>query len=84
MIGILAANKKSEYFSRLILIGPSSPCYINDGEYTGGFTRPDIDGLLQTLDSNHLGWSQAMAPVIMKNEDRPETGIRACREFLPN
>ena len=37
MIGILAANKKPEYFSRLILIGPS-PCYLNDAEYVGGFT----------------------------------------------
>lgn len=80
MIGILAANKKPEYFSRLILIGPS-PCYINDGEYTGGFTRPDIDGLLETLDSNHLGWSRAMAPVIMKNEDRPELASELAESF---
>lgn len=80
MIGILAANKKPEHFSRLVLIGPS-PCYINDGEYAGGFTRPDIDGLLQTLDSNHLGWSRAMAPVIMKNEDRPELASELAESF---
>ena len=80
MIGILAANKKPEYFSSLILIGPS-PCYINDGEYVGGFTRPDIDGLLQTLDSNHLGWSRSMAPIIMKNEDRPELASELAESF---
>lgn len=80
MIGILAANKKPEYFSRLVLIGPS-PCYINDGEYVGGFTRPDIEGLLQTLDANHLGWSRAMAPVIMKNEDRPELASELAESF---
>jgi sigma-B regulation protein RsbQ len=71
MIGVLAANKRPSAFERLVLIGPS-PCYINDGDYGGGFTRPDIEGLLQTLDENHLGWSRAMAPVIMKNPDRPE------------
>ena len=80
MIGILAANKKPEYFSSLVLIGPS-PCYINDGEYVGGFTRADIDGLLQTLDSNHLGWSRTMAPVIMKNEDRPELASELAESF---
>jgi sigma-B regulation protein RsbQ len=80
MIGILAANKKPEYFARLVLIGPS-PCYINDSEYVGGFTRQDIDGLLQALDANHLGWSQAMAPVIMKNEERPELAAELADSF---
>lgn len=80
MIGILAANRKPEYFSRLVLIGPS-PCYINDGEYVGGFSRPDIDGLLETLDSNHLGWSRAMAPIIMKNADRPELATELTESF---
>jgi sigma-B regulation protein RsbQ len=71
MIGVLAAIKRPDLFERLVLIGPS-PCYINDGNYVGGFTRRDIDVLLQTLEENHLGWSRAMAPVIMKNQDRPE------------
>jgi sigma-B regulation protein RsbQ len=71
MIGVLAAIQKPSAFERLILVGPS-PCYINDGDYVGGFHRSDIDGLLQTLADNHLGWSRAMAPVIMKNAERPE------------
>src|SRR5688572_1012438 len=71
MIGVLAANKRPQAFDTLIMIGPS-PCYINDGEYVGGFTKSDIDSLLQTLEDNHLGWSRAMAPVIMKNAERPE------------
>lgn len=71
MIGVLAAIKQPSAFERLVLVGPS-PCYVNDGDYVGGFNRSDIDGLLQTLADNHLGWSKAMAPVIMKNEDRPE------------
>ena len=80
MIGILAANQRPEAFERLVLVGPS-PCYINDGDYTGGFSRSDIEGLLQTLDENHLGWSRAMAPVIMKNADRPELSAELAESF---
>ncbi len=80
MIGVLAASKAPERFERLVLIGPS-PCYINDGDYTGGFSRTDIEGLLDSLDSNYLGWSSAMAPVIMGNEDRPELGQELTNSF---
>ena len=80
MIGVLAANKRPEAFESLILVGPS-PCYINDGDYVGGFTRADIDGLLQTLADNHLGWSRAMAPIIMKNDDRPELAAELAESF---
>lgn len=80
MIGVLAANRRPEAFESLILVGPS-PCYINDGDYFGGFSRADIEGLLATLDENHLGWSRAMAPVIMKNDDRPELGAELAESF---
>ena len=80
MIGVLAAKERPDAFERLILVGPS-PCYINQGDYVGGFTREDIDGLLQTLDENHLGWSRAMAPVIMKNGDRPELAAELAESF---
>jgi sigma-B regulation protein RsbQ len=80
MIGVLAANKDPTRFSSLVLIGPS-PCYINDGKYVGGFTREDIEGLLDFLDSNHLGWSSTMAPVIMGNADRPELSEELANSF---
>src|ERR687893_94320 len=80
MIGILAAIKEPDRFERLVLIGPS-PCYINDGDYVGGFKREDIDGLLDFLDSNHLGWSNTMAPVIMGNPDRPELSEELTNSF---
>lgn len=80
MIGALAAIQRPEQFSRLILVGPS-PCYINEGEYTGGFEREDIEGLLEVLDSNYLGWSGSMAPVIMGNADRPELGQELRESF---
>ena len=71
MIGALAAIERPASFENIVMIGPS-PCYINDGGYAGGFERADIEDLLQLLDSNHLGWSAMMAPVIMGNPDRPE------------
>lgn len=80
MIGILAAIKNPELFSNLILVGPS-PRYINDEAYNGGFTEAQIDELLDFLDSNHMGWSQAMAPVIMGNPDRPQLGEELTNSF---
>lgn len=71
MIGALAAIDQPTRFESLVMIGPS-PCYIDDGDYVGGFERHDIEDLLEQLDSNHLGWSATMAPIIMGNPDRPE------------
>src|SRR3954454_2937704 len=73
MVGVLAARSAPEVFDKLVLVGPS-PRYIDDDGYVGGFTEQDIDDLLHSLDSNYLGWSSAMAPVIMGNPDRPELG----------
>jgi sigma-B regulation protein RsbQ len=80
MIGVLASIKAPDLFDKLILIGPS-PRYINDGDYVGGFTRTDIDGLLTFLDSNYLGWSNTLAPVIMGNPDRPELAEELANSF---
>lgn len=80
MIGVLAAVAEPERFERLILIGPS-PRYIDDDGYEGGFSREDIDGLLESLESNYLGWSAAMAPAIMGNEDRPELADELTNSF---
>jgi sigma-B regulation protein RsbQ len=80
MIGALAAAAEPERFARLVMVGPS-PRYIDDEGYAGGFSRADIDGLLQSLDSNYLGWSSTMAPVIMGNDDRPELGAELTESF---
>jgi sigma-B regulation protein RsbQ len=71
MIGMLAAKRAPDMFSELIMVGPS-PRYTNDDGYVGGFTAVQIEELLEFLDSNHMGWSTAMAPTIMGNADRPE------------
>jgi sigma-B regulation protein RsbQ len=80
MIGVLAAKNAPDLFKALVLVGPS-PRYINDADYVGGFTRQDIDGLLESLDSNYLGWSSAMAPAIMGNPERPELGVELSNSF---
>ncbi len=80
MIGALAAIAEPERFERLIMIGPS-PRYIDDDGYAGGFSAEDIDGLLESLESNYLGWSSAMAPVIMGNPERPALGEELTNSF---
>lgn len=80
MIGVIAALKRPEYFSHLILIGPS-PCYINDDGYLGGFNRKDIDELLDTMDKNYIGWANFLAPAIIKNSDRPELAAELTESF---
>lgn len=71
MIGMLASIEAPERFSRLIHIGPS-PCYVNDAGYTGGFERKDIEGLLDLMEKNYIGWAAFLAPVVMKNPGRAE------------
>jgi sigma-B regulation protein RsbQ len=80
MIGMLADLKEPARFAAQIMIGPS-PCYINDGDYVGGFTRQDIDALLETLESNYLGWSSNMAPAIMGAPDQPELAVELTNSF---
>jgi sigma-B regulation protein RsbQ len=80
MMGVLAAAREPDRFAKLVLVGPS-PRYIDDVDYVGGFTREDIDGLLEQLDSNYLGWSQALAPTIMGRPDRPELGEELTNSF---
>lgn len=71
MIGALADIQNPDAFESLTMIGPS-PCYINQQDYVGGFERSDIEGLLESLESNHVAWSASMAPVIMGRENTAE------------
>jgi sigma-B regulation protein RsbQ len=71
IIGALAAIQRPELFETITMIGPS-PCYINQGDYVGGFERSDIDSLLDALETNHVAWSSSMAPVIMGDQEYPE------------
>jgi sigma-B regulation protein RsbQ len=80
MIGVLASLEAPGLFDKLVMVGPS-PRYIDDDDYEGGFTEQDITELLDSLESNYLGWSSVMAPVIMGNPDRPELGADLTASF---
>ncbi|MFJ6382586.1 alpha/beta fold hydrolase [Kitasatospora sp. NPDC092039] len=80
MVGVLAAESAPERIGALVMVAPS-PCYVDDEGYRGGFSAEDVGELLATLESNYLGWSAAMAPVIMGNADRPELGRELTNSF---
>lgn len=81
MIGALASIERPELFSHLILLVPS-PCYINHPpDYTGGFEREDLEGLFEMMDKNFIGWASFLAPVVMKNPERPELGAELEESF---
>jgi sigma-B regulation protein RsbQ len=81
IISVLAANREPERFAHLIMVGPS-PRYINDPpDYVGGFERAEIEGLLEMMDKNYIGWANFLAPAIMKNPDRPELGEELTESF---
>lgn len=80
LMGIIASLKAPGVFRSLVLVGPS-PSYINDGDYTGGFTKQQIEELLESLDNNHLGWSMTMAPVVMGNPERKDLNEELSNSF---
>jgi len=81
MIAVLAATRDSSRFGALVLVGPS-PRYVDDDDgYQGGFDQAGIDSLLDSLDSNYLGWSAAVAPMLMGNPSRPELGEELTDSF---
>jgi sigma-B regulation protein RsbQ len=81
MIGLIAANRESAIFAKLIFVGPSAR-YINDVDgYVGGFEKSDIEELLNTMDKNYIGWANFLGPAIMKNSDRPELGQELTESF---
>jgi sigma-B regulation protein RsbQ len=83
IVGLLATNRAPDRFAAQVMVGPS-PCYINDGDYAGGFTRDDIDDILVTMDGNYLGWSSNMAPVIMGVPDQPHLAAELTESFCRN
>lgn len=80
MIGVLADRQAPGLIAAHVMIGPS-PCYVDSGDYVGGFSEEDVHSLLDTLDSNYLGWSSTMAPVIMGAPGQPALGEELTNSF---
>lgn len=68
MISLLAARRLPERIRAMVMIG-ASPRYLNDPpDYHGGFEREDIDGLLDMIDTNMVGWADFLAPLVMGSQ----------------
>lgn len=80
VIGILAHIAAPERIGRLVLVGPSVR-YIDDGDYVGGFSRSDIEELLELMDANTLGWQQPLAGMVMSGSDAIEVTEELERSF---
>ena len=80
MIGMLAAIDAPDRFDRIVMIGPS-PCYANETGYIGGFERKDLEGLLELMEKNYIGWAEFLAPVVMKNPENPALSQELQKSF---
>ena len=81
MIGVLAAGARARALRRAGAGRPVAALHRRRATTSAASRRADIDELLESLDSNFLGWSSAMAPVIMGNADRPELGEELTDSF---
>jgi sigma-B regulation protein RsbQ len=81
MIGILASLRHPEYFSHLVMIGPS-PCYLNDPpHYYGGFQKEELLGLIDMMEKNYIGWANVFAQTVTNNPERPEVKLQLEERF---
>ncbi|CAH0238008.1 Sigma factor SigB regulation protein RsbQ [Massilia sp. Bi118] len=81
-IGLLAANKAPERFVAQVMVGPS-PCYLNDGDYIGGFNLDDLESMLASMDDDFPAWTRRMAPVLM-GASRAELTAELVDTFMRN
>lgn len=80
MIGVLASLKAPRMISDLVLIAPS-PRYLDDHNYIGGLTPEQMAEQLRSIETDFMGWATTMAPIIMRNEDRPELSRQLLENF---
>lgn len=83
MIGMLAAIEEPTLFQRLLLLCPS-PCYLNEGNYHGGFERQDLEQMLAFMDRDFVGWAEYFTPFIMGNPNRPSLTAELAHSFCQN
>lgn len=80
MIGVIAVVKKPDLFDSLMLVAPSA-CYLNLGDYQGGFDEQQLAGLMELMGSNFSNWADVVTPIIMGNPDRPDLAIELSQSF---
>jgi sigma-B regulation protein RsbQ len=82
MIGLLAAAKAPGRFVAQVMVGPS-PCYIDDGDYVGGFKREDMETMLAAMDDDFPSWTRRMAPILM-GASHPALSEELVASFMRN
>ena len=70
-IELIASIKEPELLDKICMIG-SSPHYINEPGYNGGFDMSDINELIAMMELNYLEWVRYLALIATKNEEIPE------------
>lgn len=73
-IGMLASIARPRLFQRIVMVGPN-PCFVNDPPYVGGFTRADLEELLDVMDHNYMGWADFLAPVVAGGDGATATTL---------
>ncbi|MBD2724606.1 alpha/beta fold hydrolase [Hymenobacter armeniacus] len=81
MIGVIAAVREPERFSKMVLVSPS-PRFINEQGYAGGFEQKDINELLAAMEGDYTGWANGFAPVMMGQKESPELVMALTNSFV--
>ena len=63
MIAVLAHNAAPDLVTGLVLVVPSAR-YLDDVGYVGGFSDADVTDLVESLETNHLGWQAPLAGLV--------------------
>ncbi|KAL5835159.1 hypothetical protein ACOSQ3_014741 [Xanthoceras sorbifolium] len=80
MTGILAAIRRPELFSKLILVG-ASPRLVNDVEYNGGAEEAQVGKIFAAMEADYAAWADSSAPVAV-GADLPEAIQEYSRTLL--
>lgn len=78
MVGLLTSTKVPSLFRKLIFVS-TSPRYLNDDGYIGGFEPSDLKTLYAAMSANYLSWANGFAPIAMANSQQPELGHEFAR-----
>ncbi len=70
LIGILAAVAEPRRFQALVTLGTSAR-YLDDpaSGYVGGFSREQVEGMLQAAADNYTSWANGFAPHIVGDQN---------------
>jgi sigma-B regulation protein RsbQ len=69
-IAMLAAIQAPAYIARAVLLN-TSPRFLNEPGYYGGFERPDLEQVLAEMHANYVRWASTFATMLIGQHDAP-------------